>query len=199
MDGAFVSPTDSDIILAFPSHKELGTTTSSLLRDKQYHHSPPIKVYPPCPVDSDLARAARTFLEEGDKHKHGQNLMPMKAWTQSLFKPWTYSRGTVKPKLAMGAQMGNVTMMSKEEWVHFVHYKNVDDPREVETLFFQPIFAERPVVSTGQELAGVLSSDFKSRDAEAEKESRRAQEEIERLAAKGYVAEPEGPIFYDRG
>lgn len=197
MDGIYTIPAHSDIILAFSTHRFLGTTAKASLRDTMIDYDPPIHVYPPCPVDPALLKASRTFLEEGKDHKFQNNLMPMKSWLSSLFKPWVYSKCTVKPRTAMAEQMGNVTMMSKEEWGHFVHYKTAEDPREVEMSFFQPIFAERPVLSSEEERAAVSSANFKSVDVEAEKASLRAQAEIERLAAKGWPMEIEGPIFFD--
>ena len=86
---------------------------------------------------------------------------------------------------------------TKEEWKHFVHWKDVDDVREVGRLFFQPIFAEKRVLSSQADRVAYYCGNFMSADREAEEASWRAQKEIARLAAKGWVAEMEEPIFYD--
>lgn len=199
MDGEYTDSPNPHLILAFPTHIALGTTTRATLRTTPILYDPAIPVYPPCPVDPALFTATRTYLSSGDAHKHRKtHLMPMKSWLLTIFKPWLYSKCTVKPNLAMGAQMGNVTMMSKEEWVQFVHYKNVDEERVVAEVHFQPTFPHRQVSTFTEEARmEVLSSTFKSADPEAEDATWRAQKEISRLAAKGWVPEPDGPAFFD--
>ena len=198
-NGEYLFSPVSDVILAFRTHDDLCTVNNTFLRGKQIMHSEEILVFPPCPIHPDLMSAILTFHQEGDNH-HGnkKSVLPVRTWLVVVFKQWISSKGVLKPKSQLTAQLGNVAIMTKVEWAHF-QYCKADLARsgcEGPELLYQPLFAERTVLARNSQIDAILDVSFKSRDQEAEEASLRARQEIARLSENGWVAELKELTFY---
>lgn len=137
---------------------------------------------------------------EPHKRRHpGTKLLKLN-WFISVFKPYVYSKGLVKPNTPLHAQTGNLAIMDKEDWERMSWRdtkKDEQQQRPVVQTFYQPVFSERVCALDDDECEKVASAGFKSSDKAAEEASCLAVEEIARLAASGWVAERPDPCFYD--